>query len=283
MIRTLARQPPAPPGHGKNLRIFVEYKNAVTADEALSMAQAAGVTIASNKELTRVLVGSEDWKAIGSAFACWSGTMTAYDKPDKKIGKTIEYVDSNTGITYVFPVPEEQVGKKNVVLVVEHPNFMIETDGKTKVVIAKEVGIVPELPIDVEGKYFGDAKYDIPTGTEVYPNCGCGCNKGKKVTDYYSTRRICRLEKRVGLVARDADSYSGITQLDICIATPPFKHFGVVVVDRDCAPETKFDEPSGQHPYRSELHANGWQDAARAQDLPKPDILKRLSLALGFS
>jgi len=155
----------------------------------LAKANDAGLVIASNKRLSKALVGSDEWRSIREVFACWSGTMTAYDKPDQKLGKTIEYVDSETGTRYVFPVPEEHQGKKNVVLVAEHPNFTLETDGKTRTVQAKEVGIVTKFPVALENWYLGDVKYDIPTGKKVD-----GRNE--------AARFLWRIDKRVGLVAR---------------------------------------------------------------------------------
>ncbi len=118
--------------------------------------------------------------------------MTGYEKPDQKLGKTIEYVDSETGVRYIFPVPEEHQGKKNVVLITEHPNFTLETDGKTRIVQAKEVGMVSEFPVASENWYLGDQKYDIPTGKKVDGN-----NE--------AARYLWRIDKRVGLVARGYD------------------------------------------------------------------------------
>jgi hypothetical protein len=177
------------------LAVLVERSNGVPMEEALAKADEAGADIASNKRLSKALVGSEEWRSISEVLACWSGTMTAYDKPDKKLGKAIEYTDSETGTRYVFPVPEEHQGKKNVVLVAEHPHFTLETDGKTRVVQAKEVGVVSEFPVASENWHLGDAKYDIPTGKKV------------DARDE-AARCLWRIDKRVGLVAR-GDYFSG--------------------------------------------------------------------------
>jgi len=177
---------------GTNLAILVKRSNGVPMEEALAKADEAGAVIASNKRLSKALVGSDEWRSISEVFACWSGTMTAYDKPDQKLGKTIEYVDSETGTRYVFPVPEEHQGKKDVVLVAEHPDFTLETDGKTRIVQAKEVGIVSKFPVASENWYLGDPKYEIPTGKKVD-----GSNE--------AARYLWRIDKRVGLVARDCD------------------------------------------------------------------------------
>src|SRR5271157_5462748 len=174
---------------GPNLAVLVKRSDGVPMEEALTKADAAGAVIASSKRLSKALVGSDEWQGIREVFACWSGTMTAYDTPNQKLGKTIEYTDSESGIRYIFPVPEEHVGKKNVVLVAEHPNFTLETDGKTRIVQAKEVGIVSEFPVASEKWYLGDAKYDIPTG---------------KIVDASdeAARYLWRIDKRVGLLFR---------------------------------------------------------------------------------
>lgn len=174
---------------GPNLAILVKRSNGVPMEEALAKADEAGLVIASNKRLSKALVGSDEWQGIREVFACWSGTMTAYDKPDQKLGKAIEYTDSETGIRYVFPVPQEHQGKKNVVLVAEHPDFTLETDGKTRIVQAKEVGMVSEFPVASENWYLGDQKYDIPTGKKVDGSTE-------------AARYLWRIDKRVGLVAR---------------------------------------------------------------------------------
>ncbi|MEW6748448.1 MAG: hypothetical protein AB1295_01955 [Candidatus Micrarchaeota archaeon] len=175
---------------GPNLAVFVKRSEGVPMEEAIRRADEAGLVIASNKRLSKALVGSDEWRGMKEAFACWGGDMTGYDKPDQKLGKTIEYVDSETGIRYVFPVPEEHVGKKNVILVAQHPDFTLETDGKTRVVQAKEVYVVSEFPVASENWYLGDPKYGIPTGKKVD-----GSDE--------AARYLWRIEKRVGLVARD--------------------------------------------------------------------------------
>ncbi|NYZ73869.1 hypothetical protein H0O00_01880, partial [Candidatus Micrarchaeota archaeon] len=153
------------------------------------------------------------------------------------LGKTIEYVDSETGTRYVFPVPEEHVGKKNVVLVAEHPNFTLETDGNTRVVQAKEIGIVSEFPVASENWYLGDPKYDIPTGKKVDGSNG-------------AARYLWRIEKRVGLVARGDDYYGD------CYGGGGYGRRGVVL---DYAPSDAFgvavEAPEGRTPKKLQVDA----------------------------
>jgi hypothetical protein len=96
---------------------------------------------------------------------------------------------------FIFSKLEPQVrGKKNVVLVAEHPDVTLETDGKTRVVQAKEIGVVSEFPVASDNWYLVDAKYDIPTGKKVDGSDN-------------AARYLWRIEKRVGLVARDCCNY----------------------------------------------------------------------------
>ena len=160
--------------------------------EALRRADKAGLVIASNKRLSQALVGSEEWRRIRTVFACWSGTMAAYEEPGRKLGGTIEYMNEKTGIRFVFPVPQEHQGKKDTVLVAEHPDFTLEKEGKTRVVDAKEVGTVPDFPAASENWYLGDPKYDIPSGRKVDGNND-------------AARYLWRIDKRVGFAARGSD------------------------------------------------------------------------------
>ncbi|MFN7991630.1 MAG: hypothetical protein U0R44_05725 [Candidatus Micrarchaeia archaeon] len=181
-------------------------------EEALAKADEAGLVIASNKRLSQALVGSDEYLNIREVFDCWTGTMTAYTKPDQKLGKIIKYTDPETGVRYVFPVPEEQQGKKNVILVAEHPVFCLVKDGNDRIVQATEVDVVKRFPTSKEGWFLGDQKYDIPQGDAV----------DRRNPD---ARYLWRIEKRVGLVAR---SYIG---LPVDLGSEPSNAYGVAIED----------------------------------------------------
>ncbi len=202
---------------GPGLAVLVKRGNGVPMEEALRRADEAGAVIASNKRLGKALVGSDEWSGIDRAFPCWSGTMAAYDKPDKKIGKTIVYVDPGTGTRYVFPVPEEHQGKKNIVLVAEHPDFTLEIDAKTRIVHAKQVGVVSKFPVQSHNWYVGDPKYGIPTGK-------------KSDADNEAARYLWRIEKRVGLVTRGyAGSWCAFSRRGVGLDDGPSLGFGMAV------------------------------------------------------
>ncbi len=201
---------------GSNLAVFVKSKNGVPMEEALRKADDAGLVIASNRRLSKALIGSKEHQSIDDAFVCWSGPMTAYDKPDEKLGKEIIYTDSKTGTRYIFPVPEEYQGKENVVLVAEHPKFSLVTEGNDWIVQAAEVDAVERFPAS-NGWYLGDPRYDIPQGNGVY--------EGND-----DARHLWRMERRVGLVVRGS-YYWSINRLWSCVFLDlrPSNALGVVV------------------------------------------------------
>lgn len=180
-----------------NLAVLVKRREGVPMEEALMRADEAGAVIASNRSLSMALVGSEGWKAISEAFICWTGTMTAYDKPDQKLGKNIKYTDSK-GMNYIFPVPEQHQGKTNVILVAEHPDFTIETEGSYRIIRAAKVDIVERFPAG-DDWFICDPKYGIPYGNKMAD----GSNHDAR----YLWRIDKRVDKRVGLVARARGDY----------------------------------------------------------------------------
>lgn len=173
---------------GPNLAVFAKNKDGLAMEDALAKADEKGLVIASSKRLSQALEKRHEWESIGDVFSCWTGTMAAHDKPDQKLGKEIEYIDPKTGIRYIFPVPEQCQGQKNIVLVTEHPDFTIEKDGETRIIQAKEIGFVDRFPIDREW-YPGDGKYDIPRGD-------------KSRFEDINARYLWRIEKSIGLIVR---------------------------------------------------------------------------------
>lgn len=202
---------------GPNLAVFIKRANGVPMEEALAKADRAGLVMASNTRLSRALVESSEWRSICDVFTCWTGTMTAYDLPDLKLGKNIEYTDSITGIRYVFPVPEEHQGKENVMLVTEHPNFSLIADGNDRVVQAAKVDAVERFPTSPVGWFLGDKNYGIP--------------QGKPIEDgNQDARHLCRMNKRVGLVARGyLNRIDIIGRQYVCVDDRPSIGFGVAV------------------------------------------------------
>ena len=161
-------------------------------EEAIRRADEAGLVIASSKRLSQALVGSGEWNGIAEAFPCWSGTMAAYGKPDQALGKTIEF--SEGGIRYIFPVPENHQGKRNVILVAEHPEFTLVKDQNDWIVQATSVAAVEHFPASKKNWYLGDPEHDIPHGQAL----------AIERRQPRSARLLFRSDRYVGLVARVA-------------------------------------------------------------------------------
>ena len=207
-----------PPQHarrpsGQRLAALIPRQDGVPMEEAIAKADEAGLAIASNKSLSLAMLGSEEQRAL----PCWTGTMAAYEKPGRKVGRMIEYRDTGTGIRYVFPVPEEHQGKKNIILIAEHPNFRILKEKKERIVQASEVGVVERFPASREGWHLGDPKYDLPQGNIA----DCRMQEA---------RYFWRIEIRVGLVARDdGNGRGGVERRGINLGNRPSLGLGVLV------------------------------------------------------
>ena len=156
---------------GPRLRIQAKSRangNRVPFEEGLARAGEDRV-IASNKRLDKALNETGEWERFRELFPCWSGTMTGYEKPGKKLGKSVVYTDPETKQRYVFPVPEDYKGAKNAILAVEHPDYTLNRDGKDLVVAVKNIenlSLVENFPTS-DGWYLTDEKHGIPTGDEV--------------------------------------------------------------------------------------------------------------------
>ncbi len=171
------------------LVVLVKYNSGVPMEEAITRGKDASVNVASNQRMSRALVGSEEWRGVSEGLPCWTSTMTAYEKPDQKLGKTIEYVDPETNLRYVFRVSDEHLGKKNVVLVAEQRDYSLEVDGTNRIIQATASDAIERFPAS-DGWYRGDAKHDIPQGSVIDSSND-------------DARYLWRIEKRVGLAARD--------------------------------------------------------------------------------
>ncbi len=177
--------------------------------------------IVPNSRFTPILRNEYEWRGIVDAMPCWTGTMAAYDKPGKKLGKAIEYEDEWSGIKYLFPVPEEHQGKANAILLAEHPDFTLETDGRYRVVRAARVRIVEDFPVSSSAyteprqRFLADSKYDIP----------CGAHASDPSSP--EARILFRAEKMVGLIAREFELAYDRRLISLC--HPPSSRLGVIV------------------------------------------------------
>lgn len=155
---------------GPSLRVF---KKQVPFEEGVARATEKNLIVVSSLRLTLALPTRESRLEAWGEHRCWSGTMTAYTEPRKKFGKTVERVEStaSSSVRWVFPVPEEYRDIRNGILVVEHPNYTIEVDGKNRVIRAATVDVVEHFP-QTGGDcrwYSTDPKHGIPCGNPIVP------------------------------------------------------------------------------------------------------------------
>ncbi len=170
-------------------------------EEGLADADRKNRVVASNKRLSKALVGSDEWKSYKQGFPCWAGTVTAYVQPGKTLrGGSYKISTLNCrAVTYVtrsqkrwiFPVPEEHLGKKNAILVSEHPDYTIEIDGRNRIIHATKADLIERFPSS-NGWYLGDPEHDIPVGEKV----------DHLIQD---ARFLQRIAKRVGFICRYYD------------------------------------------------------------------------------
>jgi hypothetical protein len=197
------------------LSSLVKRIDGVPMEEAIRKGNETNLAISSNKTISLAAVGNRLSPGLRESLPCWSGTMAAYDKPDKPLGDEIEFTDPKSGISYMFRVPKEHVGKSNVALVALHPDFTLEPDGMRRIVIAKSVHAIEGFPTTSGNWHLGDPIHDVP--------CGEACPSSAK-----DARLLWRIEKRVGLVARGCEPW-GRGKRTIGLADLPSERFGVLV------------------------------------------------------
>lgn len=224
---------------GQSLRIFLGWKSRVTSDEALRLADEAGVVIASNSRLGQILYAVDESgidlrKPIFGGLPCWSGTYAGYVEPGRTFREGGERMSpfgdasrfaivcrdppGGSGRRYIFPIPRIFEDEHDAVLVAEHPHYRIIHDGNDRIVDAPWTDVVRGFPAQ-NGSRAQDPKYGIPCG-----------NAGS--SDYRA--RFWRIGKRVGPVIRADCRTSDFDAYRVNLADSPSWHFGVVI---DCPSE----------------------------------------------
>jgi hypothetical protein len=201
---------------GPNLAVLVKAIKGVPFEEGLARADKENRVIASNARLSKALIDSGEWENIREIFPCWSGTMTAYVEPGRKLGEQVESVVSETGHRWVFAVPYEYRDQKNAILIVEHPDYSLEIDGNNRVVHAKAVALVKDFP-EKSRWYKEDPIHAIPAGSEL----------GRFFSD--SAMQLWRTDKRVGPVGRDFGLIYHYGAKVIVLSLPPTADSGMAV------------------------------------------------------
>lgn len=212
---------------GPHVRMLVSRASGVPFETALVLAEEANGVIASNKRLDRALV-TDQWRSVVSAFAAWTGTMTAYVKPGQKLGEKIEYVDPGTGHRWVFAVPSEHRDKSDAILVAEYPDYQLEVTGKDRIVHAARVDLIEGFPAS-GGRYLTDSVHGIPTTQEGDSAMG--------------ERYLWRIASRVGPVWRGF--FFGVRR-DVGLGEGPSNGLGVLIEAADTDERDSSRPPSGK-------------------------------------
>ncbi|MBN1170299.1 hypothetical protein JXA56_04695 [Candidatus Micrarchaeota archaeon] len=205
--------------HKRRLSILAESNPGLSADEGIMKAN--GRKIASNIDITKSLF-SRNHLMIKDSLPCWTGTMTAYEKPDFAFEKTVEYKDGAK--RWVFRIPEDFIGEKNAIAICEHPDFKLEFDGNSRIVHPLKADIVRNFPAE-NGSYKSDPAYDIPIA-----------EKAEFASE--EARYLARTEKRVGLVKRAAlyDGNSFAIRKNISLDSRPSQRLGIAVHNEEGDP-----------------------------------------------
>ncbi|NYZ73658.1 hypothetical protein H0O00_00790 [Candidatus Micrarchaeota archaeon] len=138
----------------------IEFHKGLNVFQALELAKKQGKLIVPNDVHDRILTETD------AKYTVWTGTMTVYEEQGTPFGKAVEYTDRKTRIRLVFPVPDEFIGVKNGLLVVEHPDFTLEADGNNRIVRAVNVSLVKDFPTE-DGWHLTDPAHDIPFGRKT--------------------------------------------------------------------------------------------------------------------
>jgi hypothetical protein len=164
--------------------------------------------------------------------------MSGYEKSSTPLGSVIEYVDPETKFRWIFPVPEEYKGMKNIILVTEHPDYSLEVIGNDRIVRAAKVDLIERFPAKHDS-YLTDIKHGIPFGDPVADSDS-------------SARKLFRFDTRsVSFSIRDCD-YVGYNNRYIALGDRLSHVLGVAVeapdahVASDMAPIVRSAEQSGR-------------------------------------
>jgi len=180
------------------LSVLIKRKPGVPFVEGLRKADEKNMRIPSLQKINQVAgrMSFEGYDDLESAFPCWTGTFVAFKGPHKSLSDSVIYTDQETGQRYVFPVPKYHQSMSDVILVVEHPNYSLEKDGKDLIVAADsdKIELVSKFP-SKNGWYKVDQWCGIPTTEEANP-----------LVDYVNAFGLNRFaEEGVGPVALSFD------------------------------------------------------------------------------
>lgn len=151
-------------------------------DKLLPAVDEKGLVLVSNKRLNRAH-DERKLEHLSGALICHTGTHTCYVKPDTTFERAaivvteleevagtryfIRYTDPQSRKHWLFPIPPDYLGKKDSILVTEHPDYAFILDRKT--IITVPAGISLRDAVDLvekfprkNGHYPVDSKHNIP-------------------------------------------------------------------------------------------------------------------------
>jgi hypothetical protein len=173
----------------------IEFHDGLHMFQALDLARKEKKLIVPNDVHDRILTGK------GKRHSTWTGTAVIYESPDEPFAEKVVYSWNDAKVQYsvAFEVPRPFRGKKNCVLVVEHPDFDLVSLGDNNFQLkAAEGGVslLEHFP-KKHGYWYGcDKTFRIPVG------------RPKQTGD--SSKRLWRVNyEYVGLVALDSRDYYG--------------------------------------------------------------------------
>ncbi len=164
----------------------IEFHKGLNLFQALVLAKREGKLIVPNGIHDRILTETKDPEERSSLgdrdrrsrdeqylrqnYPAWTGTLVIYEAPDKPFGEQVVFNRDINQVKYSisFKVPKQFRGKKNCVLVVEHPDFELVDLGKNKYQIRVTDGIhlIEQFP-KKDGWHMPDAETGIPCSMSV--------------------------------------------------------------------------------------------------------------------
>ncbi|PIT84525.1 hypothetical protein COU37_02850 [Candidatus Micrarchaeota archaeon CG10_big_fil_rev_8_21_14_0_10_45_29] len=207
--------PIAKSGEGKSPSQIVKTANSLKA------------RILSNKEFDKRLVLTDTWKNEMDVYPALN-TFLAYEKTGKKLGSCIEYTEPISGTRYVFDVPENAKGEKNIALAINHgfdngtPIFSLEEEGKNTVYVdvkdMSKIKILENFPSEKDAEFalfVPDDEFGIPLGNAIH---------GFSNSEYKNLRALARTDVYANFVIReygDPTDFDGYLNMRIIIEATP--------------------------------------------------------------
>ena len=196
---------------GPTMMESLQGKGGVPFEEGLL--RAGDRVLLSNMRISQAIRSDE---SVAIALPCWTGTFSAYPEPGRMLGRVIDSEDPGSGTRWVFPVPEAFWREKDAVLVAEHPDYVLERDGRFRVVHAFSASLVRAFPNE-NGWYLVDPGHAIPAGAPSGP--------ADPDASYLS-----RSSSFVGPVARlPLFHFGNEKRRDVCVEMKPCRSLGLVV------------------------------------------------------